>query len=201
MFQIGGTNPWLSMWNQPRLTIRALIQHQPKYGVAVLATFFVLQDLFFWANWWSLGAYYPCSLIFFCALFLSPFLGFAWLCLVGLLLYFLGRPLNGHASFSQVRIVLAWSKLPASLALLMWLILIFMNPEFAFILDGEVPSSFFTHLTTFILNIWSLVLLVQSLREIQLISLGRSLFCVFLALLVTKSSLFLSVVAYNYLMF
>ena len=185
MSQIAGVNPWVSMWSHPRDTIRAIVFNKPSYGVYYLATIFSLQSFFFYANWWSLGLKNHFSFILTLAIIFSPLIGLFWVFISGYIYYLTGRLLKGEAPSCHLRAAVAWSKIPTSINLLMWLVLIFMSPDFVFIQDGGGPSSIFINLISLILGIWSLVLLIQSIREVQHFSLGRSILNVFLASIVS----------------
>lgn len=182
MSQIAGMNPWLTMWSQPRSTIRALIHNKPAYGIYILAAIFALQSFFFYANWWSLGLSTSTYLLLALGVILSPLLGLIWLYFTAFIFYLTGRLLKGAAPASHLRTAIAWSRIPTTITLLMWLILIFTSSDSVFIQEPTSgPSSIFVNLITFILGIWSLILLIQSLREIQSFSIGRTLFNIFLA--------------------
>ncbi|MBM3184541.1 MAG: hypothetical protein FJZ64_04480 [Chlamydiae bacterium] len=164
---IGGINPWIRMWGSPRLTIRAIVNVNPRYGVFWLAWVYVIQVCFFVANTYSLGLSYSFLSLLGVSLILSPFIGWLWLYFTGWVLYFTGRWFGGDAPMSHLRAAAAWSKLPVSIALLMWFILMFANPEWVFIQGMLPPSTIFIQLITLILGIWSFVLLIQSVREVQ----------------------------------
>ena len=74
-----GLNPWVSMWNQPRSTIRAIVHSKPSYGVCYLAAVYALQSFSFYANWWSLGLNAHYHLWMTLGVVLSPLVGFIWL--------------------------------------------------------------------------------------------------------------------------
>ncbi|OGN64164.1 MAG: hypothetical protein A3E80_06005 [Chlamydiae bacterium RIFCSPHIGHO2_12_FULL_49_9] len=175
MTQFAGLNPWLSMWSQPRSTIRAIVHINPSYGVIYLASMYALQGFLYFSNLWSAGLSLPLYAIVLSALVLSPLVGMAWIYMDAFVLGLTGRWLGGDAMPSHLRSVLAWSKIPFSINLLMWFILLGTNSEAAFILDGGEPSSLFINFITFVVSIWSFVLLTQSLREIQGFSISRSI--------------------------
>jgi hypothetical protein len=181
MTLLAGLNPWISMWNQPRSTIRAIVHSKPSYGVCYLATVYALQSFFFYANWWSLGLNARYHLFMTLGVILSPFFGVIWLYFVGIIFYLSGRLLKGTAPSSHLRAAVAWSTLPYSITLLMWLFLIFVGPESVFIQDAGVPSSIFVNCIAMIVGIWSIVLLIQSIREIQQFSVGRTIINVLLS--------------------
>lgn len=179
MSHFGSINPWVSMWASPRKTIRALVDFKPNYGVFYLASLFAFQDLLYSANWWSLGTKFSPLSIFLGSLVFCPFLGLVWIYFAGWIFHFTGRWLHGKAPASHLRAALAWSKVPVSLNLLAWLGVLFFGAHSAFILDGSRDSGFFSSIflifISLISGIWSFVLLVQSIREIQHFSLGHSI--------------------------
>lgn len=181
MSLIAGLNPWVTMWSQPRSTIRAIAHSKPAYGVYWLAAVYALQSFFFYANWWSVGLNAHFALLLALGIVLSPFMGLVWLYFMGGVYYLTGRLLKGEAPASHLRAAIAWSAIPYSIALLTWLVLIFLGTEHAFIHDSEGTSSIFVNLIMIIVGIWSVVLLIQSIREIQQFSIGRSILNVILS--------------------
>lgn len=172
---IAGLNPWMTMWNRPRSTIRVLAYNRPTYGVFYLAVIYALQAFFFYANWWSLGIRVNYPLYLTVGIIGSPVMGMLWLYLVGEFFYFSGRLLNGSATRRQIRAAVAWSALPFTITLSMWFVLLFCSPEFAFIQYSGPYSSVFIVLITLIAKIWSFVLLFQSLCELQYFSTLKSI--------------------------
>jgi hypothetical protein len=174
-------NPWLSMWSHPRVTISVLVQTRPSYGVYSLATLYALQSFFFFFNWWSLGSspYYTSTLIL--GILLSPLFGILWIYGLGFIYFLTGKWLKGKSSPSHIRTALAWSKIPYSISLGMWLILILMNPVDAFVHDSMAPSFVFINIIGLILETWALVLLIASIREVQHFSILRSIVNIALA--------------------
>lgn len=185
MSLIAGLNPWVTMWSQPRSTIRAIAHSKPFYGVYYLATIYALQSFFFYANWWSVGLSAHYSLVLVLGAILSPLVGLVWLYILGLIFSLTGRLLKGKAPAAHLRASIAWSMIPYSISLLMWLVLIFLGGGHAFIQDSGGASSIFVNLITLIVSIWSLVLLIQSIREIQQFTLSRSIFNVVLSWLLS----------------
>jgi len=168
-------NHWLSMWGSPRATVREIANSNPRYGVFYLVAVFMLQNLFFYAHWWSLGINTSTFSVILAAVILSPFLGMAWVYFAGWIFYFTGRWLNGKAPAPSLRAALAWSKIPVIFNLLMWIILLILHPKTAFVLKNEGSSIIWINFVNFATGIWSFLLLVQSIREIQHFSIGRSI--------------------------
>ncbi|MBX7065725.1 MAG: YIP1 family protein [Parachlamydiales bacterium] len=172
---IAGLNPWITMWNQPRSTIRAIAFNRPTFGIYYLAIIYALQGFFFYANWWSLGVRtnYPFYLTL--GIIVSPLIGILWLYLMGEFFYLSGRLLKGTATRRQLRAAVAWSALPFTITLAMWVMLLFWSPEYVFIQDSGPHSSIFINFITLIAKIWSFILLIQSLRELQHFSTGKAI--------------------------
>jgi hypothetical protein len=172
-------HPWISMWFHPRRTIRQVIASRPSYGVFWLVFIFALQNLLFYANWWSLGLRYSWGAVLAISVLLAPLIGLVWVYFAGWIFYFTGRWLGGAAPASHLRACLAWSKVPAVLGLVLWIVFLMAQAKTAFIQDGNLTSGWFSslviNLTVLIVGIWSFVLLVQAVREIQGFSLGRSI--------------------------
>lgn len=177
---IGGINPWATMWTSPRSTIRSIVNMNPKYGVFYLAWIYALQSYLFLASYWSFGLSFSFATILLVGLLFSPLFGWIWLYFTGWVLHFTGRWLGGKAPRPHLRTAVAWAKLPSSISLLMWLILMIAGTDFAFVNGVTGPSTLFINFILFILGIWSIVLLILSLREVQGFSLSRALFNVLL---------------------
>lgn len=198
---IAGMNPWLTMWGQPRATIRALVHSKPSYGTFLLATIYALQSFFFYANWWSLGLHTHYYTLLSLGVLLSPLIGFIWLYFNAWLLYVTGQLFRGQAPSASLRTALAWSNIPTSLNLLPWLIFLALDPSTAFIQDAGGTPSVFLNLISFILTFWSLILLIQCLRELQSFSILRSLLNIFFTWILSSITFMLifGLVRYIYL--
>ena len=191
------------MWNQPRTTVRAITHSKPTFGVYLLSTVYALQTLFFYANWWSLALKFSYSAIITVSVLLSPVFAVIWLYFMGYVYYLTGRIFRGNAEALYLRTCLAWSKIPCSVNLLMWFVLIFSNPTYVFIQDSQGPSSIFVNVIAMIVGIWSFVLLVQSVREVQQFSIFRAFSNVVFAWILSGIIFFLvfSLLRYFYIMY
>jgi hypothetical protein len=193
MPQIPGLSPWISMWNQPRATVRALILSTPSYGVFLLAAMYALQSFFFYANWWSLTLSEHYRFFLSLGILASPILGILWLYVTTLLFFLIGRLLRGTAPYAHLRTVVGWSLIPYSIPLFMWLILIFISPQDVFIHDSEGASALFINFIGVIVATWSLILLIQGIREVQHFSIAKSILNVFLVSLLNLTVWFIAV--------
>jgi len=198
---LGAQNPWLTMWVQPRATIRTLLKKNPHYGVFSLSTIYILQDFCNSFNYWSIGMYSSPYFLFVSALALSPFLGLLWLYVSAWILDVTGMWFGGKAPPLPLRTALAWSKLPTTIALLMWFILLLAKPDYVFILDA-LDTTVFIYFITLVLWIWSIVLLIKGVREVQSFSLGRAIANTVVALCIYSVLFFafFAVVRYFYIL-
>ena len=181
MSQTVQINPWLSMWTEPRETIRSIVQTHPRYGVFWISASYVLQGIFFSMNYWSMGLSIPVDSLLVSALILAPILAFFWIFYYGWLLSFIGKRLGGHAPNSHLRAALAWSRLPMAISLVMWFLLLISNPDYVFIQYAGGASALFILLIQMILEIWSFILFIQAVREVQGFSFLKSLANIFLS--------------------
>lgn len=189
------------MWTRPREVVRFLAFNRPTYGVYYLATAYALEGLFFYANWWSLGVHSHASSYFGFAALLSPFIGFGWLYLGGAFFYLLGKAFKGIGSMIQLRSALAWSSIPYLITLFVWLFLFSFSSEHVFIQDSGPYSSVFIIFITLVVKIWSLVLLVQSIREVQHFSLGVSILNIIIVWIFSWIIFFFSFSFFRFLFF
>jgi hypothetical protein len=81
----------------------------------------------------------------------------------------------------------------------MWLLLIFLNTEDALIHESAGTSSIFVNLITLIASLWSFVLLIQSLREVQQFTLRRALANVFAVWILSWGLFFISISVIRFL--
>jgi hypothetical protein len=158
-------SPWLAMWIRPRETIHQIAEFNPGYCVIPLAMFAgaslaimstnVLQELNTVSSLLLL-----LSRIVFGALY-----GLITLYFGGVVLHWLGKQLGGQARLVDVRAVIAWSSLPVITAGLLSLSV--------FWLFGESLWSGMALIQT-IGAIWTFVIFLGSLSEVNRISARRT---------------------------
>ena len=171
-----GLNPWLSMWSQPRTTIRAIVYSAPSYGTFRLSAIYALQALFFFANWTSLGLTHSFQTILLSSLVLAPFFGLFWLYSFGTAFYLAGRLLGGQATFSYVQSAMAWSHIPASIDLALWFVLLLNQSETTFVLKIGQTETLFVIFISCVVAVWVTVLIIRSFAEIQGFTICRAFF-------------------------
>lgn len=185
------TSPWISIWTQPRQTIRAVIARNPGYHFFYLATLYGLQNVLFYATYYSIGLTFHFAIVLLLALVLSPLIGIVWFYFYGWLLHCTGRWLKGEAHFSHVLAALVWSKVPLVINVLMWFILLAFTSEGMFIQYVSAPSIFFINAIILITAIWSLLILAQGIREVQNFSVWRTIGNLVISYLICATIIFM----------
>jgi hypothetical protein len=176
-------NPWVNMWFRPRSTIRSIVEFSPNYGLKVLSFIYGFASLLSLAQTFSLGFFVSFTYLMILMLIAAPFWGYFIFTFVSWVVYRSGRWLKGRASHKEVRAVLAWSNIPMTVNLLIWasLIYVFRGTLFqgfpgTYLLVGKMFYLLFAlSVTQMIMGIWSLVLYINALAEVQGFSIVRAI--------------------------
>jgi len=174
------SNPWFSMWLQPKQSIKNIIKTNPKQGFFFLASIWFLHFFFLYQSYYGIIFFSHWIFLTIFAVIISPFIGAAFFYIFSWLLYKTGKLLKAKGSLINVRCAFAWSRLPLILDLFMWSCFTLFLKEILF--QPIVGISFiFINLVAFSTLIWSFVLLVLSLVEVQKFSCARAIINVILA--------------------
>ena len=131
----------------------------------------------------SLGTSYNLVSIILGCLFLSLFAGMILITVSSGLLFMTGKWIGGAASFLQIRCAVSWSNITNLVSVFMWVSLVAVFQQELFT-DLFVTASFTQKesmlltgifLIQTVMSIWSLVILVQSLAEVQGFSSWKSI--------------------------
>lgn len=176
-------NPWMKIWVEPRQTIRAIVEYNPKYRFLFLSILYGLPMLLNFAQTFSLSEQFSFLAISIGALILAPFIGMIGISIGAALIFWTGKWIGGTASFLNVRAALAWSNVPNLVSVLLWSIMIGFFKNTLFLenfaqapFDGSQLRLIFTvfFLQT-ALSIWSFIILIKSLGEVQGFSAWKGL--------------------------
>lgn len=176
-------NPWLTMWVQPRKTVRMIIDRNPRFRFFILSAIYGFPMALNFAQNLSLGASIPLWAIIVGALIVSTVLGIIGISVGTWLLQFTGRWIGGKGDFLSIRAAVAWSNVPGIATILMWLVLIgmfgsmlfntqFSNAQFYGVQAGVV---FIVFLVQVVASVWGFILLLQGLAEAQGFSVWKAL--------------------------
>src|SRR5262249_37807789 len=117
-------NPWLSIWTQPRKTIRSIVGSDPKFGYLLLCIACGLPMAFNIAQAASAFTAIPLWAILLGCLVASTFLGMISISVTAWVLQVSGRLLGGKGNFQTVRAAVAWSKVPGFVVIFTWVALL-----------------------------------------------------------------------------
>ena len=184
-------NPWTSMWIQPRATIQQIIDTNPKRFVLTLAALAGVSNHMLYAQWGILAniSYdLEWGAIVFYALFAGALEGIAALFIMGALIHYIGTFFDSKASSINIRAAIAWSHIPVIWSLIFWMPLLAVYLGIFAKFTGF--DFFVSTLVQVAFKIYTLVLSLKCLRQIQGISKWNAFLNLFLCLLIICMFLF-----------
>jgi len=182
-------NPWISIWVKPRATIARLVEDNPNRSLWLLAAiygFCSLMNLFQSA---ALGNAMGSVGVLILAIILSPFWGYISFTIWSWFVSWVGKWFKGQAPFTHIRSAYAWSCVPITLNIPLWLLMVilfghqlFLNfPDAHLLKDSQVLLLFLILIAKVILAVWSLVIYLNALAEVQKFSVLRAILNVIVA--------------------
>ncbi len=176
-------NPWLSIWTNPRATISSIVSENPKKGIWLLAWIYGFLSLLNAFQSLALGNTISLIPIVILALIIAPLWGMAIFGIWGWVVYAVGKLLKGQGSFSTVRAAYAWSCVPLVISIVLWVFLLyaFGLPLFQSVSTGQpihnaqIALLFGVLIAKVLLAIWSLVIFINALAEVQQFSVIRAI--------------------------
>ena len=186
-----GANSWMTMWTSPRKTIRAIVDSNPKTSLFLIAAINFLQIFFYFNSYFSLSISYRFTITIIIAVILSPVLGAIWCYFFGWLIYIIGKKLGGSAAMTHVMAAYVWSRIPVTINVFMWFILLVFSSDQLFMLYAEGLSLVFINCIIGITGIWAFVLLVQALAELQRYSISKSIVNIVIAYAIIVAIVFI----------
>lgn len=178
-----GLNPWTRIWTSPRETIRSIVNFNPKFRFIILSFLHGLPTLFYTAQDMSMGNTYSFFAIALTAIILATFIGMLAITIGSALFLWTGKWIGGKATYYPIRAAVSWSNVPNVIIILTWIVLIYFFREQVF-LKGFQQTDFigaaFTGMAIAlvvqtVMSIWSFVILVKGLAEVQGFSAWKGL--------------------------
>jgi hypothetical protein len=185
-------NPWLSIWLNPKPTIRAIVNYDPKHRFILLAIIYGLPMALNFAQSSSMIESIPLWAILLAAAVISPFIGALGITVSSLLLTWTGKWIGGRGNFDKVRAAVAWSNVPNLVTVFLWgaLVITFGSQAFA---RGFTESTFVGYqsgvifivfLMESIISIWGFIILLRMLGEVQRFSTWKALLNIVIPLVI-----------------
>lgn len=173
-------NPWLEIWTEPRATINRIvnIDQTPNRGIWILAAIFGIWSLLIPVLVHLLAKEiipYPHLIL---TAIVSPIWGFVGFSIWSFVVFISGKIFGGQGTFKGIRAASAWSCLPLIFNVIGLLVLIglvlftgFMqNPT-----NAEVGVILLVGVVRMAMALWSSVIFVNALSQIQGISVLRAI--------------------------
>jgi hypothetical protein len=176
-------HPIFRIFIEPRLTIREIISGNVNQTLLPLSFLYGLNAIlqFFMRGDFSRIGTFKIILL---SIVFAPIVGFGMFCLWSAIMYMTGKLLKGHASFAEHRAAYAWSFIPYTVNVVFLLtMLILVRSNLA--IDGSqtldfthtfeellLLASFLTFLAT---KIWSWVIYINALSEVQEFSVIKAI--------------------------
>ncbi len=175
--------PWVTMWTKPTQTIRDIVKKNPSMHLMALSAIYGFPVVVHGAQFLSLGESLPTWLILVIVVLLSPLIGFIGISFWSLLIKWTGSWIGGKANYKNVRAAVAWSNVPNLVNVLLWILLAFTIGSTLFSPasnTGEVTIGIARIVTMIfavqvIISVWSFVIFVMALAEVQGFSALRAL--------------------------
>ncbi len=177
-------NPWTAIWVRPRETIQKIVNFNPQYYFVILASVYGFNLLMQMMQNLSLGQDFSLTGIMVVALILAPFLGMLSLSVGAFLLRWTGKWIGGKGSYLAIRASMTWANVPNVINILLWLILVGFFKRAVFMNTfGQTPFEgglvyfvAFIFLLQTVLSIWSFIILIKGLAQVQGFSAWKGLF-------------------------
>jgi hypothetical protein len=182
-------NPWLEIWIRPRATIRRIVQENPSRSLWLLSAIYGFGSLLNNAQTLALGQKFTPLAIFLFAAILSPLWGYVFLSIWSAVVYWVGKCFKGSGTFQTVRTAYVWSCVPFIVNVISWIALTFLFGAHLFMLNSgnrELSENlvFFLFVILIVrlcMAIWSLVIYLNALAEVQNYSVLKAIFNVIVA--------------------
>lgn len=176
-------NPWLSIWTEPRETMAGIVRENPNRFLWQLATIYGFCSLMNMFQSVVMGnAMGPIGIVIL-GILLAPFYGYISFTIWSFFVFLVGKLLKSQGDFKSVRAAYAWSSVPLAVNIPLWLLMVilfghqlFLNfPDAPSFTNGQVWLLLLLLIFKVILAIWSLVIYINALAEVQKFSIIRSI--------------------------
>ncbi|MES2274148.1 MAG: YIP1 family protein [Chlamydiota bacterium] len=182
-------SPWISIWVRPRATIARIVTENPNRSLWLLAAIYGFSSVLNLFQSASLGSFLGPLPILILALILSPFWGYATFAIWSWVVMWTGKIFKGRGDFPTIRAAYAWSCVPLIINVPLWLLMIvlfgqelFLNfPEGHLLSQGQITLLFLILIAKVVLAIWSLIIYLNTLAEVQQYSILRAILNVIVA--------------------
>ncbi len=162
-------NPWLGILNQPRRTIRAIVDVDPERHVLLISALMGIVGLLGINDGTDESANLELMYLLPIAFFAGPIVGILLVWLVGVIYQWSARALGGVATYAEMRAAYAWSAVPSLYSIpIVLLTAVSLSPEVKPTLgDGIVAIIALSAICSLVVGIWSFVILLNTIAEVS----------------------------------
>lgn len=177
------SDPWKTIWLNPRSTIRRIVEHEPRKHLLRLMILGGIAHALSYASAVNLADIISPGEILAMSLIAGPLSGFVALSLGGWVLHWISNKLRGEATLHETRMAMAWSWAPIIYLLPLWGVkyILFQNELFqadkSFLQSQSLLNALweFFGFVDFLIAIWGLYILFSALAEVNRFSVWRAL--------------------------
>lgn len=164
-------NPWLSIWTQPRATIRAIVEVDPERYILILAALAGFGETLGRASSKNFGDLFSPFSILMLTVIIGGLGGIISLYISGAILSWVGGVFGGEASDKDVRAAIAWSSVPLIASIFFWIPYLGLYGMEMFssqtpTIDSQPWGLLFFGIIEIIIAIWALVVYLKCLGEV-----------------------------------
>lgn len=198
-------SPWLTIWFQPRVTMRRVVHTTSNNTIWLLAAIAGIDNALTRAAITGEAADRGIWSVLGSALIWGTIWGMVRLLVTAGIVAWVGRKLGGVATMNHSIVALAWSSVPQGFSLLLWIPEILLLGEGAFRstplplnenpIEAAITWGF--ALIGIVIGIWQLALTVITVAEVHQISIPRSLFTLMVPLMVVVVPLLLVLIFFG----
>lgn len=130
-----------------------------------------------------MGAVFTTPFILIIAAILAPFWGMAVFAIFSWIILWIGKIFKGHGSFESLRAVYAWSCVPMVFNIPLWFFMVmmfgqalFLNIPPQYVTEAQAPVLFLILISKVVLAVWSLVIYLNGLAQVQQYSVLKAIF-------------------------
>jgi hypothetical protein len=176
-------NPWLTIWTRPRATIARITAENPNKSLWLLAFIYGFCSMMNMFQSIALGSVLGIFGILILAIIIAPFYGYVTFSIWSFIVLWVGKLLKGQGNFHTVRAAYAWSCVPIILNIPLWLLMVvlfghqlFLNlPDAHLLPNSEMLIFFVILIAKVVLAIWSFVIFLNALAEVQKYSVFKAI--------------------------
>ena len=176
-------NPWFSMWTKPRKTMRYILNDNPRKYIIPLAMIYGVLTALDKASLKSMGDTFSLWSILLIAIVGGSIGGICYVYLDALLLKWTGTWIGGKGTTEQIRAAITWGSIPYIVVSILWIPELILYGKELFttatpMIDASLSLSILLivlGVIEFVFSIWSVIVGLKCLGEVQGFSAWKAL--------------------------